>query len=164
MPKEHRGNLNGAGRRFALVASRFSRVIGTELVQGAIDCLVQHGADPEAIEVFWVPGSFELPLVARHAAESGRFDAVIGLGCVIRGQTPHFDYVAKETAAGLARVSWETRVPTIFGVITADTMEQAIERAGIKQSGRGWEAALSALEVTDLLRRTGPARARGKKG
>jgi 6,7-dimethyl-8-ribityllumazine synthase len=163
MPKEHRGVLDGKGKRFALVASRFSRVITEPLVQGAVDCLTQHGCEPDAIEIFWVPGSFELPAVARRVAESGRFDAVLGLGCIIRGQTPHFEYVAKEVAAGLSRVSWETRVPTAFGVITADTMEQAIERAGIKQSGRGWEAALSALEMVDLLKRIEASRGRGKK-
>jgi 6,7-dimethyl-8-ribityllumazine synthase len=163
MPKEHRGVLNGAGRRFALVASRFSPVITEPLVRGAVECLTQHGCDPEAIEIFWVPGSFELPPVARRAAESGRFDAVLALGCIIRGQTPHFEYVAKETASGVSRVSWETRVPAIFGVITADTMEQAIERAGIKQSGRGWEAALSALEMVDLMKRMEAPRGRGKK-
>ena len=162
MPTEHRGVLSGTGRRFALVASRFSRVITEQLVRGAIDCLEQHGCSPDDVEVFWVPGSFELPLAARHAAESGRFDAVIGLGCVIRGQTPHFEYISKEVAAGLGRVSWETRIPAIFGVITADTMEQAIERAGIKQSGRGWEAALTALEMADLLARLGPGRRRNE--
>jgi 6,7-dimethyl-8-ribityllumazine synthase len=150
--KEHRGALNGSGRTFALVASRYSRIISDQLVRGALECLTQHGCDPESVEVFWVPGSFELPLIAKKVAASGRFDGVIGLGCVIRGQTPHFDYIAKEVAQGLSRVSWETGVPTIFGVITADTMEQAIERAGIKTSGRGWEAALSALEMADLLR------------
>ena len=163
MPKEHRGMLDGKGRRFALVASRFSRVITEQLVQGAIDCLAQHGSDPEAIEIFWVPGAFELPPVARLAAESGRFDAVLGLGCVIRGQTPHFDYIAKETASGLARAGWETRVPVVFGVITADTMEQAIERAGIKTSGRGWEAALTALEMADILRGLRPPASGRKK-
>jgi 6,7-dimethyl-8-ribityllumazine synthase len=161
--KEHKGSLSGSGRKFALVASRYSRVISEQLVRGAIECLTQHGCDPESIEIFWVPGSFELPLVAKKAAESGRFDGVIGLGCVIRGQTPHFDYIAKEVAQGIGRVAWETGVPAIFGVITADTMEQAIERAGIKTSGRGWEAALSALEMADLLRGLdGPARGRKK--
>jgi 6,7-dimethyl-8-ribityllumazine synthase len=151
MPKEHKGSLKGAGRRFALVASRYSRVITRELVAGAIECLTQHGCDPDEIEIYWVPGSFELPLAAKLVAESGRFDAVIGLGCVIRGQTPHFDYIAKEVTQGLARTAWETGVPAILGVITADTMEQAIERAGVKTSGRGWEAALGALEMADLL-------------
>jgi 6,7-dimethyl-8-ribityllumazine synthase len=151
MAKEHKGALKGEGRRFALVASRFSRVITDQLVGGAKECLTQHGCDPEAIETFWVPGCFELPLVARAAAASGRFEAVIALGCIIRGQTPHFEYIARNVAQGLAKVSWETGVPATFGVITADTMEQAIERAGIKSSGRGWEAALSALEMADLM-------------
>lgn len=151
MSKEHKAALHGAGMRFALVASRFSRVISDQLVLGAKECLIQHGCDPDAMEIFWVPGAFELPLVAKQAAASGRFNAVIGLGCVIRGQTPHFEFIAKEVAQGMGRVSWETGVPAVFGVITADTMEQAIERAGIKQAGRGWEAALTALEMANLL-------------
>jgi 6,7-dimethyl-8-ribityllumazine synthase len=151
MAKEHKGALRGDGRRFALVCSRFSRVITDQLVGGAEECLVQHGCDPAAIEIFWVPGCFELPLVARSAAASGKFDAVIALGCIIRGATPHFEYIARAAASGLAKVSWETGVPAAFGVITADTMEQAIERAGIKTSGRGWEAAMSALEMADLM-------------
>lgn len=164
MPKEHRGMLDGKGRRFALVASRFSRVITEQLVHGAVDCLTQHGCGSGEIEIFWVPGAYELPQVARLAAETGRFGAVLGLGCIIRGQTPHFEYVAKETAAGLARAGWETRVPVIFGVITADTMEQAIERAGIKQGGRGWDAALSALEMAGLIQSLTPRPTRVTRG
>jgi 6,7-dimethyl-8-ribityllumazine synthase len=164
MDQEYRGVLNGTGRRFALVASRYSRVIAEQLVGGARECLTQHGCADKDIELFWVPGSFELSLIAREVAKTGRFDAVIGLGCVIRGQTPHFDYICKEVSQGLSRVSWETGVPAIFGVITADTMEQAIERAGIKTSGRGWEAALAGLEMADLLRtiHARPERARRK--
>lgn len=152
MTKEYRGSLQGAGRRFALVASRYSRTIAEQLVRGAIECLTQHGVDPDLVEIFWVPGSYELPLVARKVAETGRFDAVIGLGCIIRGQTPHFDYIAKEAAQGLGKVAWDTGVPAVFGVITAETLEQAIERAGVKTNGRGWEAALTALEMADLMR------------
>jgi 6,7-dimethyl-8-ribityllumazine synthase len=163
MSKEYKGNLQGAGKRFALVASRYSRVIAEQLVRGAQECLAQHGCDPDSVEVYWVPGSYELPLVARRAAETGRFDAVIGLGCIIRGQTPHFDYIAKEVAQGLGKVSWETGVPAAFGVITADNMEQAIERAGVKTSGRGWEAALTALEMADLLGQLSGTGARRKK-
>jgi 6,7-dimethyl-8-ribityllumazine synthase len=163
MPKEHKGSLTGTGKRFALVVSRFSRVITEPLVRGALECLEQHGVNPEGVEVYWVPGSFEMPLVAKRVAESGRFDAVIGLGCVIRGQTPHFDYIAKEAAQGLARASWETGVPVVFGVITADTMEQAIERSGIKTNGRGWESALTALEMANLLGGLSKAAPRGKK-
>jgi len=151
MPREHKGSLNGTGRSFAIVASRYSKVITEQLVGGAIECLTQHGCSAEAIEVFWVPGSFELPLVARRVAQSGRFDAVLALGCVIRGQTTHHEYIAKEVAQGLSRIAWETGRPAVFGVITAETMEQAIERAGIKTAGRGWEAALTALEMADLL-------------
>jgi 6,7-dimethyl-8-ribityllumazine synthase len=151
MAREHKGTLDGRGKKFALVASRFSRVITDQLVGGAIECLTQHGADPDAIEVFWVPGSFELPLVVRRVAGGGDFDAVIALGCIIRGQTPHFEYIARTVSGGLAEIAQDTGVPVAFGVITAETMEQAIERAGIKTSGRGWEAALSALEMADLL-------------
>jgi 6,7-dimethyl-8-ribityllumazine synthase len=161
--KEHKGSLDGTGKRFALVVSRFSRVITEPLLRGALECLEQHGVNLDTIETYWVPGSFELPLVAKRVAESGRFDAVVGLGCLIRGATPHFDYIAKEVAQGLARTSWDTGVPAIFGVITADTMEQAIERSGIKTGGRGWEAALTALEMANLMAEFRPAAVRGRK-
>jgi 6,7-dimethyl-8-ribityllumazine synthase len=148
---EHRGALDGAGKKFVLVVSRYSRIVAQQLVAGAVECLEQHGCSAASIEVVWVPGSFELPLAARLAAESGRFDAVIGLGCIIRGQTRHNEYIAKEVAAGLSRIAQETRVPVALGVITADTIEQAVERAGIKTAGRGWEAALGALEMVNLV-------------
>jgi len=152
MPREHKGSLNGTGRSFAIVASRYSKVITEQLVGGAIECLTQHGCSAEAIEVFWVPGSFELPLVARRVAQSGRFDAVLALGCVIRGQTTHHEYIAKEVAQGLSRIAWETGRPAVFGVITAETMEQAIERAGTKQGNKGWDAVAAAIETVNVLK------------
>jgi 6,7-dimethyl-8-ribityllumazine synthase len=149
---EYRGALDGSGRRFALVVSRYSRIIAQQLVAGARECLEQHGCDAAKIDVIWVPGSFELPLAVRLAAESGRYDAILGLGCIIRGQTHHNEYIAKEVAGGFGRVSMDTGVPVIFGVITADTLEQAVERAGVKTSGRGWEAAQAGLEMVNLIR------------
>jgi len=145
------GRLEGAGRRFAIVASRFNDFITTRLVSGAVDALERHGCDSEAITEVWVPGSFEIPLAARALAASARFDAVIALGCVIRGQTPHFELVAAEVARGVARASLETQVPIAFGVITADTLEQAIERAGTKSGNKGADAAMTAMEMVAVL-------------
>jgi 6,7-dimethyl-8-ribityllumazine synthase len=151
--KKHEGKLNAAGKRFALVVSRYNEFFAGRLLSGAEDCLLRHGAAPEDIEVFRVPGSFEIPLVAKKVAESGDFHAVVCLGAVLRGQTPHFDYVAAEVAKGISRVNMETGVPTIFGVITADTVEQAVDRAGARAGNRGAEAALAAIEMADLLER-----------
>lgn len=161
---EHRGAVDGAGRRFAVVASRYSPMIVNQLVTGATACLEQHGADNAAIELIWVPGSFEIPLAVRAAAASGRFDAVIALGCILKGATKHDELIAREVAAGLGRVSAETGIPCTLGVITAETVEQALERAGIKSGGRGWDAALSALEMVSLLAELrGPAPRAKKK-
>jgi 6,7-dimethyl-8-ribityllumazine synthase len=146
--KEIKGKLDASGKQFAVVISRFNEFISKELLSGALDCLERHKAS--GVEVFWVPGSFEIPAVARSLAESKRYDAVITLGAVIRGETPHFDYVASEAAKGVARVHYETGVPTVFGIITADTVDQAINRAGTKSGNRGWNAALSAIELVDL--------------
>lgn len=148
---EHRGALDGKGRRFALIASRYSPLIMNELVRGAQACLEQHGVEAERIELFWVPGSFEIPAAARAAAESGRFDAVVALGCIIKGATSHDQIIAREVASGLSRIAQETGIPCALGVITAETVEQALERAGVKSGGRGWEAALSALEMANLI-------------
>ncbi len=131
--------------------SRFNAFVGKELLGGALDCLRRHGVDIEGVPVAWVPGSFEIPLAARKMAESGRYDALIALGAVIRGATPHFDYVAGEAARGIAAVARKSGVPVIFGVLTTDTIEQAIERAGTKAGNKGWEAALSAIEMASLL-------------
>lgn len=152
MPKVYEGRLIGEGLRFALVVGRFNEFITHKLLAGALDALYRHGVREEDIEVAWVPGSFEIPLVARRMAASGRFNAVVCLGAVIRGATPHFEYVAAEVAKGVAKVGLDTGVPTIFGVITADTLEQAIERAGTKAGNKGWDAALAAIEMADLLR------------
>jgi len=148
----YEGGFEGAGVRVALVASRFNHFITEHLVGGARDALARHGVDPEGVDVAWVPGAFELPLVARRLAAAERYDAVVCLGCVIRGSTPHFDYVAGETAKGVARAAEEAGKPVIFGVLTTDTIEQAIERAGTKAGNKGWEAAMAALEMVNLLR------------
>lgn len=150
MPKIIQAKLTAENLRFGIVVSRFNEFITKKLLEGALDCLVRHGAQDEAIEVYWVPGSFEIPLTAKIIAESGRFDAVICLGAVIRGATPHFDYVSAEVSKGIALVSLETKVPTIFGVLTTDTIEQAVERAGTKAGNKGWDAALTAIEMANL--------------
>ncbi|MBD3162162.1 MAG: 6,7-dimethyl-8-ribityllumazine synthase [Candidatus Eisenbacteria bacterium] len=151
MSKEFLASLDASGRRFALVASRYSRTVTDRLIDGAVDCLKQHDVSEEGIEVVWVPGSFEIPLAAQAAARSGRFDAVLGLGCVLRGDTPHFEHISREVSRGLFQVGYDTGVPTVFGVITADTVEQAIERSGFKGGGRGYEAALVALEMIGVI-------------
>ncbi len=145
------GMLNASGKRFALVASRFNELITRKLLEGAIDCLVRHQCQQENIAVVWVPGAFELPVVAKRLASTGQYDAVICLGAVIRGATPHFDYVAAEVTKGLAAVSLETGRPVAFGVLTTDTIEQAVERAGTKAGNKGFDAALGAIEMADLL-------------
>jgi 6,7-dimethyl-8-ribityllumazine synthase len=147
------GLLNASGRRFAIVASRFNELIGKKLLEGAIDCLLRHNGSEEDITVVWVPGAFEIPIVAKKLAKTKKFDAVICLGAVIRGNTPHFDYIASEVSKGIAAISLELEVPVIFGVLTTDTIEQAVERAGTKSGNRGWDAALSAIEMADLLKK-----------
>ena len=149
--KTHEGHLNAAGKRFALVVSRFNEFFSSKLMAGAQDCLIRHGADTEDIEVFRAPGSFELPLVAQKVAQSGRFDAVVCLGAILRGQTSHFDFVAGEAAKGIAQVGLEAGLPVIFGVITTETVEQAVDRAGARTGNRGAEAALAAIEMVNLL-------------
>ena len=151
--KVTQGDLLARDLRFALIASRFNDSIVENLVRGAIDALLRHGASEKQIEVIRVPGAFDLPLIARRAAASRRFDAVIALGAVIRGATPHFDLVAGQCAAGLARASEETGIPVAFGVLTTDTIEQAVERSGNKAGNKGVDAALAALELANLLRR-----------
>lgn len=145
------GRLIATGLKFAIVVSRFNDMITTRLVDGCIDALTRHGAESNHIDVMWCPGAFEIPLVARKAAESKVYDAVICLGAVIRGATPHFDYVAGENASGISRISVDTGIPAIYGVITSDTIEQAIERAGTKAGNKGVDAAMSAIEMVNLL-------------
>ncbi len=152
VPKEMHGQLAVDGQRFAIVVSRFNEFITSKLLTGAVDALKRHGCDEDNITCVHVPGSLELPFMAKKLAETGGYDAVICLGCVIRGQTPHFEYVAGETTKGIAQVGMTTGVPTTFGVITADTLEQAVERAGAKAGNKGADAALSAVELTNLLR------------
>ncbi|NMA92344.1 MAG: 6,7-dimethyl-8-ribityllumazine synthase, partial [Firmicutes bacterium] len=150
--KIYEGKLIARDYRFALVISRFNEFISNRLLSGALDALTRHDARRENIAVFWVPGCFEIPLAAKKVAAGGNFDAVICLGAVIRGDTPHFDYVASEVAKGVAKIGLDTGVPTMFGVITSDNLEQAIERAGAKAGNKGFEAALAAIEMADLSR------------
>ena len=151
MHKVNEGCLVIKGKRFALVVSRFNDFVTKSLLEGCCDTLKRHGAKDNEIEVSWVPGAFEIPTVAMRLARSKKFDAVICLGTVIRGDTPHFDFIAGEAAKGVAQVSMQTGLPVIFGVITADTMEQAIERAGTKGGNKGKDAALNAIEMVNLL-------------
>ena len=151
MHKVNEGCLVLKGKRFALVVSRFNDFVTKSLLEGCCDTLKRHGAKDNEIEVSWVPGAFEIPTVAMRLARSKKFDAVICLGTVIRGDTPHFDFIAGEAAKGVAQVSMQTGLPVIFGVITADTMEQAIERAGTKGGNKGRDAALNAIEMVNLL-------------
>jgi len=148
----YEGRLQGEGLSFGIVIGRFNEFISGKLLSGALDCLTRHGVAPSSIEVAWVPGAFEIPLVASKLAAGGRYDAVLCLGAVIRGSTPHFDFVAAECAKGLATASLNTGVPVIFGVVTTDTIEQAIERAGTRVPNRGFEAAVTAIEMVNALR------------
>ena len=151
MPRVHEGKLEAGNRRFAIVVARFNSLITGKLLDGALDCLRRHGCPEENVEIAWVPGSFELPLMARRLAGTGRFDVVICLGAVIRSETPHFDFVAAEAARGIARVALDSGTPVTFGVITADDLEQAVNRAGVRSGNRGWDAALNAIEMADLM-------------
>jgi len=151
MIKKIEGMLDAKNKKYALLVSRFNEFISNKLVEGAIDCLIRHGADEKNISIVWVPGAFEIPMTAAKLVKSDKNDAVICLGAVIRGDTPHFDLVANEVAKGIAQVSISTAKPVIFGIITADSIEQAIERAGTKAGNKGWDAALSAIEMTNLL-------------
>jgi len=148
----YEGNFIGQDLRIGIVASRFNDFITSKLVEGALDALRRHGVPEDHVEMAWAPGAYEIPVVARWMAESGRYDAVVALGCVIRGATAHFDYVAGEAARGIAQVSRDTGVPVMFGVLTTDTIEQAIERAGTKAGNKGAEAAIGAIEMANLRR------------
>ncbi|MCC2683373.1 MAG: 6,7-dimethyl-8-ribityllumazine synthase [Paenibacillaceae bacterium] len=150
MVKTYEGHLVSQGLKYGIVVARFNEFISGKLLNGALDALRRHGAQDNEVEVAWVPGAFEIPLIAQKMAESGKYDAVITLGAVIRGSTPHFDYVCNEAAKGVAAISIKTGVPTIFGVLTTDSIEQAIERAGTKAGNKGWEAAVSAVEMANL--------------
>ncbi len=145
------GKLDGKGRSFAIVVARFNEAITGKLLAGAMDMLERHGTDPRKVTQVWVPGAFEIPLAAKKLASSGNYQAVICLGAVIRGATPHFEYIAAQTSRGIAQVSLETGVPCLFGVLTCDTIEQAMERAGTKAGNKGAQAAMDALEMADLM-------------
>ncbi|MDQ3181396.1 MAG: 6,7-dimethyl-8-ribityllumazine synthase [Acidobacteriota bacterium] len=151
-PKVHQGFLTAVGFRFAIVASRWNDFLTSKLVEGALDALERLGADENSVEIFKVPGSFELPLTAQRVAQSGDFDAIICIGTVIRGETPHFEYVAGEATKGISQVSMQTGIPVLFGIVTADTLEQAINRTGVKAGNKGFEAAMSAVELVNLYK------------
>lgn len=152
MGKTIKGGLHAKGLKVAILLSRFNSLLTEKLLDGAIDCLSRHGCEDKGYDVYWVPGSFELPYLAGKLLEKGGYDAIICLGAVIRGQTPHFDYIAAEVSKGIANLSLKSGVPVIYGLITADTLEQAIERAGTKAGNKGWDAALSAIEMTNLYK------------
>ncbi|MDZ7316162.1 MAG: 6,7-dimethyl-8-ribityllumazine synthase [candidate division KSB1 bacterium] len=145
------GHLSAQGKHFGIVVSRFNELICRKLLEGALDCLKRHGADMDKIDVAWVPGSFEIPVAAKRMASLKKYDAIICLGAVIRGATPHFEYIAAEVTKGTAQVALEYGLPVSYGIITPDTLEQAIERAGTKAGNKGWDAALSAIEMADLF-------------
>ena len=150
MVKVIKTNLIGKGKKFGIVVSRFNEFISNKLVEGALDTLNRHGVEDRDVVVAWVPGSFEIPIIAKSMATSEKYDAVVCLGAVIRGETPHFDYISQEAAKGIAKVALDSETPCIFGIITADTLEQAIERAGTKDGNKGRDAALSAIEMANL--------------
>ena len=153
MPKIVEGKIVAKGMKFGIVASRFNDFISGRLIEGAIDTLIRAGADEKDIHIYKVPGAFELPLTAKKLAKSARFDAVICLGAVIRGATPHFEYISAEVSKGIASVGLEAEIPVVYGVLTTDTIEQAIERAGTKSGNKGADAAMSAIEMGDLLKK-----------
>jgi 6,7-dimethyl-8-ribityllumazine synthase len=155
MGKPFEGMLLGKGLKFGLVVSRFNEFITKKLVEGAQDALLRHGVSQEDIDVAWVPGSFELPFVAQKLAQTKRYDAIICLGAVIRGGTPHFEYIAAEVTKGIAKVGLDSGLPVIYGIVTADTLEQAIERAGTKEGNQGFKAATSAIEMANLVKSIG---------
>jgi 6,7-dimethyl-8-ribityllumazine synthase len=152
MAREFEGQLDGRGLRFGIVVSRFNALVTDQLLAGARDGLRRHGVSDDAVDVAWVPGALEIPIVARRLTQSGRYDALICLGAVIRGATAHFDYVAAGVAQGVGRLAVDSGVPAIFGVLTTDTIEQALERAGVKQGNKGWDAALAAIETANVIR------------
>lgn len=151
----YEGNLIGTGLKIGIVISRFNELLSSRLLGGAQDALNRHGVEDADVDVAWVPGGFEVPLVAKKLADSGRYDAVIALGVIIRGGTPHFEYVASEASKGIAKASMDSGVPIMFGIITADTIEQAVERAGTKAGNKGWDAALAAIEMANLVKELG---------
>jgi len=152
MPRTFEGKISAEGFNFAVIVARFNDFISSKLVEGAMDALKRHGADDDQISLIRVPGAFEIPLAAKRLAENGRYHAVICLGAVIRGATPHFDYVAAEVSKGVAAVALESKIPVTFGVLTTENIEQAIERAGSKSGNKGWDAAMAAMEMANLFK------------
>ena len=150
--KQIQGNLTGQGHKYGIIVGRFNEFIGSKLKDGAIDCLVRHGVSEDHIEICWIPGAFEMPLIAKKMAATGAYDGIICLGAIIRGDTPHFDFVASENVKGIASVMLEANVPIGYGVLTTDTLEQAIHRAGAKAGNKGWEAAIATLESVNVMR------------
>lgn len=151
MPKIFEGQLTAKGRKFGIIVSRFNELICRKLLEGALDCLSRHSCNMDDVDVVWVPGSFEIPVAAKKMASTKKYDAIICLGAVIRGATPHFEYISAEVTKGTAQVALEFSLPVAYGIITPDTLEQAIERAGTKAGNKGWDAAMSAIEMTDLF-------------
>ena len=158
MYKTYEGNLTGKNFKFGIVVSRFNEFISSKLLSGALDGLKRHEVESKDVEIAWVPGAFEIPLIAKTMTQKNKYDAVICLGAIIRGATPHFDFVSKEVSKGIAQISLDTTIPVIFGIITANNLEQAIERAGTKAGNKGWDAALEALELVNLLKVMGDGR------
>jgi len=153
--KKLEGNLHAGNHKFGIIVGRFNEFIGSKLLDGALDALKRHGASEENIEIAWTPGAFEIPLVAKKMAKTNKYDAIICLGAVIRGATPHFDYVSAEVSKGIAHVSLETEIPVIFGILTTDNIEQAIERAGTKSGNKGFDVAVTAIEMVNLMKTIG---------
>ncbi len=153
--KKIEGNLQAGNHKFGIIIGRFNEFIGSKLLDGSLDALKRHGASEENIEIAWTPGAFEIPLVAKKMAKTKKYDAIICLGAVIRGATPHFDYVSAEVSKGIAHVTLETEVPVIFGVLTTDSIEQAIERAGTKSGNKGFDVAVTAIEMVNLMKNIG---------
>jgi 6,7-dimethyl-8-ribityllumazine synthase len=151
MPIVIEGQLSAKGKKFAIIVSRFNELICNKLLEGALDCLKRHGGNLDDVTIAWVPGAFEIPVAAKRLARSKKYDAILCLGAVIRGATPHFEYIASEVTKGIAQVSMEFEVPIAYGVITPDNLEQALERAGTKAGNKGWDAAMSAIEMADLF-------------
>ncbi len=151
MPNVFEGQLTAKNKKFAIIVSRFNELICRKLLEGSLDCLARHGADMNNVDIAWVPGSFEIPVAAQRFAKTKSYDAIICLGAVIRGATPHFEYISAEVTKGVAQVGMEFQVPVSYGIITPDTLEQALERAGTKSGNKGWDAALGAIEMADLF-------------
>ncbi|HDQ25681.1 MAG TPA: 6,7-dimethyl-8-ribityllumazine synthase [bacterium] len=149
--KEFKGSLSGKDKKVAIVISRFNEAISKNLLTGAVDCLTRHGVADASIDVYWTPGSFEIPVILSNLAKKGKYDGYLALGAVIRGETPHFEYVAAEVSKGIASISISSGIPVAFGIITADTVEQAKDRAGVKSGNKGWDSAMSVIEMMDLL-------------